>query len=97
MWLLSQLTYQLLLNVSFITLQTAHLDVRVQGFWGIHHQHKPILIFVCLILWLHQIISLLRISTCFRYHDRKKCHVYGQYVSDVEQGPFTPFFLYIMV
>ena len=29
------------------------------------------------------------ISTCFRSHDREKCHVYEQRAHEVEQGSFT--------
>ena len=66
----------------------ARLDVRAQGFWGLHHQqaHFDVRVFNPLATSNRRT----SISTCFRSHDRKKCRVYEQRVREVEKGFFTP-------
>ena len=84
MWLLSQFFNQLLMNVSFIALPTLRLelDVRAQGFWGIHHQQAYFN--VCVFNPLATSNCQSAISTCFRSHDNEKRRVYEQHVRDVE-------------
>ena len=52
----------------------AHLDVRAQGFWGIHHQQTyfDVSIFNPLAAINHQT----HLSGCFRSHDREKHRMY---------------------
>ena len=95
MWLLSQLFNQLATNERFFhrALQTlrlhgARLDVRAQGFWGIHHQQAYFDVRVFNPLATSNRQSA--ISTCFKSHDREKRRVYEQRVRDVERGSFTP-------
>ena len=66
----------------------AHLDVRAQEFWGIHHQQIYFDIRVFNPLAASNRRST--ISACFRSHDREKCRFYEQRVHDVELGSFTP-------
>ena len=49
----------------------AHLDVRDQGFWGVHHQQAYFDVRVFNPLAVTNRQSTL--STCFRSHDREKC------------------------
>ena len=66
----------------------AHLDVRAQGFWGIHHQQAYFDVRV-----FNPLATLNRqsaISTCFRSHDHEKRRVYEQHVRDMERGSFNP-------
>ena len=66
----------------------ARLDVRAQGFWGVHHQQAyfDVRVFNPLAMSNRQTT----ISTCFRPHDREKHRVYEQRVREVERGSFTP-------
>ena len=66
----------------------ARLDVRAQGFWGVHHQQAyfDVRVFNPLAISNHQTT----ISTCFRSHDCEKHRVYEQCVCEVERGSFTP-------
>ena len=66
----------------------ARLDVRAQGFWGIHHQQAYFDVRVFNPLATSNRQSA--ISTYFRSHDREKRRVYEQRVRDVERGSFTP-------
>ena len=66
----------------------ARLDVRAQGFWGVHHQQAYFDVRVFNPLAATNRQSTL--STCFRTHDREKCRVYGQRVREIERGSFTP-------
>ena len=66
----------------------ARLDVRAQGFWGIHHQQAYFDVRVFSPLATSNRQSA--ISTCFRSHNREKRRVYEQLVRDVERGSFTP-------
>ena len=66
----------------------ACLDVRAQGFWGIHHQQAYFDIPVFTPLDACNCHST--ISTCFRSYNREKCRFYEQCVRDIEQGSLTP-------
>ena len=65
----------------------ALIDVRAQGFWGVHHQQAyfDVRVFNPLAISNRQTT----ISTCFRSHDREKRRVYEQHVREVERGSFT--------
>ena len=66
----------------------ARLDVRAQGFWGIHHQQAyfDVRVFNPLAATNRQT----HLSACFRSHDREKRRMYEQRVREVERGSFTP-------
>lgn len=66
----------------------ARLDVRAQGFWGIHHQQAyfDIRVFNPLAKTNRQT----SLPACFRSHDREKRRIYEQRVLEVERGSFTP-------
>ena len=66
----------------------ARLDVRAQGFWGIHHQQAyfDVHVFNPLAATNRQT----HLSACFRSHDREKRRMYEQRVREVERGSFTP-------
>ena len=66
----------------------ARLDVRAQGFWGVHHQQAYFDVRVFNPLATSN--SQTSISTCFRSHDREKRRIYEQRVREVERGSFTP-------
>ena len=66
----------------------ARLDVRAQGFWGIHHQQAYFDVRVFNPLAATNRQSTL--STCFKSHDREKRRVYEQRVREVERASFTP-------
>ena len=66
----------------------ARLDVRAQGFWGVHHQQAYFDVRVFNPLAATNRQSTL--STCFKSHDREKHRVYEQGVHDVERASFTP-------
>ena len=62
----------------------ACLDVRAQGFWGIHHQqaHFDVHVFNPLAATNRQTY----LSACFRSHDHEKRRMYEQQVCEVERG-----------
>ena len=66
----------------------ARLDVRAQGFWGIHHQQAyfDVRVFNPLAATNRQT----HLSACFRSHDREKRRMYEQRVREVDRGSFTP-------
>ena len=66
----------------------AHLDVRAQGFWGLHHQQAYFDVHVFNPLDASNCQS--SISTCFKSHDCEKRRTYEQRVREVERGSFTP-------
>ena len=66
----------------------ARLDVRAQGFWGLHHQQAYF--DVCVFNPPAASNRQSSISTCFKSHDREKCRTYEQRVREVERGSFTP-------
>ena len=66
----------------------ARLDVRAQGFWGVHHQQAYFDVRVFNPLAATNRQSTL--STCFKSHDREKRRVYEQRVREVERASFTP-------
>lgn len=66
----------------------ARLEVRAQGFWGVHHQQAYFDVRV--LNPLDTSNSQTTTSTCFRSCDREKHWVYEQRVSKVEQDSFTP-------
>ena len=68
----------------------ACLDVRAQGFWGIHHQQAYFDVRVFNPLSGCFKSSICYLYACFRSHDREKRRVYEQRVRDVERGSFTP-------
>ena len=65
----------------------ARLDVRAQGFWGLHHQQAYFDVRVFNPLAASNRQS--SISTCFKSHDREKRGTYER-VREVERGSFTP-------
>ena len=78
---LSPLSRLFLMNVLSISANTesgACLDVRAQGFWGVHHQlaYLDVRVFDSLTATNRQST----LSTCFRSHDCEKCQVYEQQV-----------------
>ena len=68
----------------------ACLDVRAQGFWGIHHQQAYFDVRVFDPLSGCFKSSICYLYACFRSHDREKRRVYEQRVRNVERGSFTP-------
>ena len=86
-------TLQLVTNERFFhrsanTESGAHLDVRAQEFWGVHHQQAyfDVRVFNPLATSNYQTT----ISTCFRSYDREKRRVHEQRVREMERGSFTP-------
>ena len=74
----------------------ARLNVRAQGFWGIHHQQAYFDIRVFNPLAASNRRST--ISTCFRLHDHEKRRFYEQRVHDVDEAPSPPlYFLHLVV
>ena len=75
---------------------SARLNVRAQGFWGIHHQQAYFDIRVFNPLAASNRRST--ISTCFRLHDCEKHRFYEQRVRDVDEAPSPPlYFLHLVV
>ena len=68
----------------------ARLDVRAQGFWGLHHQQLQVYFDVRVFNPLAASNRQSSISTCFKSHDREKRRTYEQRVREVERGSFTP-------
>jgi len=65
----------------------SRLDVRAQGFGGVHHQHAffDIRVFNPLAASNYCFSS----ASCFQSHDQEKCRTYEQRVHEIERASFT--------